>query len=189
MSTKPCKFYRDKGSCRFGASCKFSHSHGDRESSSRPPASGGGNRPPQSSRRTSPPDRTNTQPAGNVPHNACKLYWTTGSCNRSFDCSFKHVKGSNAPPGASEDSGGDAAEPPDLFTAEGFAAQVGSGQQERLSPAEAHNHLKQFLRDTYQFEGAATVRGFVRIFASVNDVNKSWVRGTRLNCTPKANPR
>ena len=111
------------------------------------------------------------------------MYWTAGSCNRAFECPFKHLKGSNASAGAEPTTvantptqGADGGTP-DFFTVEGLAVNAGAGRVERhtLTPVEAHNHLRPFLRDNYHFENAGRVQGFVRILASVNDRNKAWV--------------
>ncbi|EKM48337.1 uncharacterized protein PHACADRAFT_214845 [Phanerochaete carnosa HHB-10118-sp] len=71
---------------------------------------------------------------------------------------------------------GAALDAPDFFSVEGLAVNAGVGQVERhtLSPVEAHNHIRPFLRDNYHFENAGRVQGFVRILASVNDRNKAW---------------
>jgi hypothetical protein len=164
-----CRLF-EKGSCKHGSKCKYAHVLG---SPGPTPARPSGTRPQKQ------PGSPST-PGERVPANVCRMYWTTGSCNRSFDCSFKHVKGSNAPAGSSSNTGSGDAESdvvPDVFTAEGFATHIGSGvDEDQLSPAEAHNHAKIFLKDNYQFTSAGNVKGFVRIFASINDRNKAWVR-------------
>ncbi|TFY69868.1 hypothetical protein EVG20_g2978 [Dentipellis fragilis] len=115
-----------------------------------------------------------------APGGICNFYWATGACNRGFDCSFKH----QAKPTVIEQS---AASPsvegaPDFFSAEGLAMNNGSirSSQHTLKPSEAHNHLKPFLRDNYIFDGPSRIEGFVRIFASVNGRNASWVRASSL---------
>ena len=172
----PCRLFQ-KGSCRFGARCKYSHV----ASGSVPSAT--------ASRRGN--DRTGGQgsaspqtgPSSNVqvPPGVCRVYWTAGKCNRAFECTFKHLKGSSAPAGleASPNNKGNSVsdDTPDFFSAEGLAVNAGAGNVERhsLTPVEAHNHMRPFMRDNYHFESAARVQGFVRIFASVNDRNKAWV--------------
>lgn len=66
----------------------------------------------------------------------------------------------------------------DFFSPEGLAIGAGSVHEDRhnMNPSEVHNHLKEFLRDGYHFDTAAQVMGFVRVLASVNDRNKTWVR-------------
>ncbi|KAF5352576.1 hypothetical protein D9756_006113 [Leucocoprinus leucothites] len=65
----------------------------------------------------------------------------------------------------------------DFFSPEGLAANAGSVREDRhnLNPSEVHNHLKAFLHDNYRFNVAPHVQGFVRVLASVNDRNKTWV--------------
>lgn len=115
------------------------------------------------------------------------MFWTAGSCNRAFDCTFKHMKGSGATAGLDSNGPGSSltnsalpsdGDSVDFFSSEGLAVNIGAGREERhnLTPVEAHNHLKPFLRDNYHFDRAANVQGFVRILASVNDRNKAWVR-------------
>lgn len=109
------------------------------------------------------------------------MYWTAGSCNRDFDCTFKHTKGSAAPAGPEATTGNtskrDADDNPDFFSVEGLAMSSGASSVDHhtLTPVEAHNHMKQFTRNNYHFDKAQHVQGFVRILASINDRNKAWV--------------
>ncbi|KAH8998206.1 hypothetical protein EDB86DRAFT_3148849 [Lactarius hatsudake] len=109
-----------------------------------------------------------------VPRGVCSFYWSTGACNRSFDCTYKH----EVKPQAS--SVYDATETedlsPDFFSREGLAMNNGSvmDSQHTLRPNEAHNHLKPYLADHFVFRSANNVEGFSRIFASVNSRNKAW---------------
>jgi hypothetical protein len=117
-----------------------------------------------------------------VPRNMCQFFWTTGACVRGFGCSYRHVKQTGtastpsqtaeATPADDEDS------TIDFFSPEGLAISAGSVREDRhcLNPSEVHNHLKEFLRENYRFDTAAQVQGFVRVLASVNDRNKTWVR-------------
>jgi hypothetical protein len=113
-----------------------------------------------------------------VPRGICAFYWSTGSCDRSFDCTFKHeVKSSvlgTSVAFATETEG----QSPDFFSREGLAMNNGSvvDSQHTLRPNEAHNHLKLYLADNFMFRDANNVEGFSRIFASVNSRNKAWVR-------------
>jgi len=106
----------------------------------------------------------------------CSFYWSTGACNRGFDCTFKH----EARPGVQAPSS--VRQPtdftPDFFSPEGLAINTGSvvDSQHNLSPSEVHNHLKPFLLDNFVFRDAIHVEGFSRIFASVNARNRGWVR-------------
>ncbi|KAH9052824.1 hypothetical protein EDB87DRAFT_1676964 [Lactarius vividus] len=109
-----------------------------------------------------------------VPRGVCSFYWSTGACNRSFDCTYKH----EAKPQAS--SIYDATETedpsPDFFSRDGLAMNNGSvmDSQHTLRPNEAHNYLKPYLADYFVFQSASNVEGFSRILASVNSRNKAW---------------
>jgi hypothetical protein len=107
-----------------------------------------------------------------VPRGICTFYWSTGACNRGFDCMFKHdtkpgVQGSLPP---TDDA-------PDFFSLEGLAINNGSivDARHKLRPSEAHNHLKPYLFDNFAFRDAINVEGFSRILASVNSWNQAWV--------------
>ncbi|KAH9014346.1 hypothetical protein EDB85DRAFT_875353 [Lactarius pseudohatsudake] len=108
-----------------------------------------------------------------VPRGVCSFYWSTGACNRSFDCTYKHeVKPQASSVYATETE--DVS--PDFFSREGLAINNGSvmDSQHTLRPNEAHNYLKPYLADDFVFRGANNVEGFSRIFASVNSRNKAW---------------
>ncbi|KAH9048647.1 hypothetical protein EDB83DRAFT_2676911 [Lactarius deliciosus] len=108
-----------------------------------------------------------------VPRGVCSFYWSTGACNRSFDCTYKHeVKPQASSIYATETE--DVS--PDFFSLEGLAINNGSvmDSQHTLRPNEAHNYLKPYLADDFVFRGANNVEGFSRIFASVNSRNKAW---------------
>lgn len=178
MSARPpkiCNLYL-KGSCRFGARCKFEHA---RASSASPSSRGGspstkGGPPPTRGGQRSSPSNVGGQNA-NVPRDVCRMYWTSGRCDRAFDCSFKHVKGENAPDAAVEgDVGGEANV--DFSSVEALAGEAATEtQRPSLTPAEAHNYLKPFLANNYQFTNTSRIQGFVRVFASVHNQNKTWV--------------
>jgi hypothetical protein len=114
-----------------------------------------------------------------VPRGICNFYWTSGACNRGFDCTFKHEARAQAV--ASEFSSPSATSPaddtPDFFSLEGLAKNNGSviDSQHTLRPSEAHNHLRPYLIDNFVFRDAINVEGFSRIFASVNSRNRTWV--------------
>ena len=184
MSKPPrgvCKLYGTPQGCKFGKKCKFSHDGG-----SSGIARGTGSSPSNS--RSQTPASPGTRPSASlngVPRNACQFYWSTGACNRGFECSFRHVKqGSEAGTLAPEQSGAAVVEPGgaavDFFSPEGLAANVGSAREQRhtFNPGEVHNHLKEFTQDNFRFEGPAQVQGFVRVLGSVNDRNKTWVRSS-----------
>jgi hypothetical protein len=106
----------------------------------------------------------------------CTFYWSTGACNRGFECTFKH----EARPGiqAPSPEGQPTDYTPDFFSPEGLAINNGSivDSQHNLRPSEVHNHLKPYLLDNFVFRNAIHVEGFSRIFASVNARNRAWVR-------------
>lgn len=169
-NTGLCNNFLATGKCRFGSKCKFAHDRDpqNRSRSSTPGPSSSGTPP------LSPP----TRPGGltRAPPRVCNFYWSSGTCSRGFDCSFKHER----PPSSSSATGlpaADIEEEPDFFSVEGLTAGSSATRDERhaLTPSDAHNHLKGFLADNFRFETAAKVQGFVRILASINDKNKAWV--------------
>ncbi|KZT03360.1 uncharacterized protein LAESUDRAFT_366011 [Laetiporus sulphureus 93-53] len=156
-----CRTFATSGSCRYGTRCKFSHDQASSSSVS-PGRTGVAT---SSVRRTGPPT--------GVPRNVCQYFWTSGSCSHGFDCSFKHER---QPAGAQPDAVSVEEQEPDFFSMEGLAVNNGSAREDHqgITPSEAHNHIKTFLGDAYQFGSASQVQGFVRILSSVNDRNKSW---------------
>ncbi|KAH9007625.1 hypothetical protein EDB83DRAFT_2236280 [Lactarius deliciosus] len=125
---------------------------------------------------TPPIDRTG------VPRGLCSFYWSTGACNRSFDCTFKHEVRSQVLETSSVYATETEDQSPDFFSREGLAMNNNSVMDSRhtLRPNEAHNHLKPYLANNFVFRDANNVEGFSRIFASVNSRNKAWVRGNAL---------
>ena len=126
--------------------------------------------------RGTPIDRTG------VPGGICAFYWSTGSCDRSFECTFKHeakssVLGTSVVSAAETED-----QSPDFFSREGLAMNNGSvvDSQHTLRPNEAHNHLRLYLANNFVFRDANNIEGFSRIFASVNSRNKAWVRMTLI---------
>ncbi|KAH9048669.1 hypothetical protein EDB83DRAFT_2317412 [Lactarius deliciosus] len=115
-----------------------------------------------------------------VPRGICSFYWSTGACDRSFDCTFKHEVKSQVLETSSVYVTDTEDQSPDFFSPEGLAINNGSevDTQHTLRPNEAHNLLKLYLADNYTFRtwfrGANNVEGFSRIFASVNSRNKAW---------------
>ena len=183
-----CRVYANQGRCRFGAKCKFSHytpanatsspsphsRHTPASSSSSGPSNRRGGHGTQASR---PPPQTG--PASNVPRNVCRIFWGTGSCDRLFDCSFQHVKGSAASATTSNTIDAGIEEPPDFFSSEGLAVNSGATRL-ALDPSTAHNNILLFLKDNYRFENASKMQGFINVVASVNDRNKLWVSSRSL---------
>ena len=167
-----CRFYARTGQCRFGARCNFRHERGGVvQANGRPQAT-------QARGATAGMPSASGRPVG-IPWGACNLFWTTGNCARSFDCSFQHVRGPGAAagiPSTAQEAEYDAAET-DFFSMEGLAVISNASRNTRYSmnPVEAHNNLQPFLRDNYHFDGASRVQGFVRIIGSINDRNKTWV--------------
>ncbi|KAH9987464.1 AAA domain-containing protein [Russula compacta] len=110
-----------------------------------------------------------------VPRGICVFYWTTGACDRNFDCRFKHEARALVP---SESSASEPAadDTPDFFSLEGLAINNGSvvDTQHTLRPTEAHNYLRPYLFDNFVFRDAIHVESFSRIFASVNSRNRAW---------------
>lgn len=123
-----------------------------------------------------------------VPGAKCSFFWSTGACNRGFDCTFKH----EPRPGVQVPSS--VRQPTDytldFFSPEGLAINNGYivDSQHNLRPSEVHNHLKPYLLDNFVLRSAIHVEGFSRIFASVNARNRAWVRNNTsmilffLNC-------
>ena len=189
-----CRLYGAPQGCRFGNRCKFSHELVISAPSRGPSSPSGSSSPSRSRSNSSAPSRApnrsssgrgggpGTAPQG-IPRGVCQFWWTSGVCDRSFECSFRHVRGGPAvgaqdTTAAQADDGAEEDDTVDFFSPEGLAASAGSVREEHhsMNPSEVHNHLKEFLRDNYRFDSAAQVQGFVRVLASVNDRNKAWVR-------------
>ncbi|KAH8998227.1 hypothetical protein EDB86DRAFT_2828512 [Lactarius hatsudake] len=99
-----------------------------------------------------------------VPRGICSFYWSTGACDRSFDCTFKHEVKPQVLGASSVYATETEDQSPDFFSREGL------GHEQQLS----HNHLKPYLVNNFVFRDANNVEGFSRIFASVNSRNKAW---------------
>ncbi|KXN82346.1 NFX1-type zinc finger-containing protein 1 [Leucoagaricus sp. SymC.cos] len=175
-----CRFFHSPTGCRYGDRCRFSHTSGGTSSSSA--SSSSASRRERTSLPQSP--RPPIERPSGMPRNMCQFFWTTGACHRGFECSFHHIKKTGATSvqtQAAEDATSDDEDGvTDFFSPEGLAVGTGSVREDRhnLNPSEVHNHLKEFLRDNYRFVSAAEIQGFVRVLASVNDRNKTWVRAT-----------
>ncbi|KAI0338622.1 hypothetical protein BDW22DRAFT_1362689 [Trametopsis cervina] len=167
-----CRAYVNDGKCRFGNKCKFAHvgdatlatgPHRRNASTSSSPSSPSS---PTTARRPPPTD---------VPRDVCRIFWGSGACDRLFDCSFKHVRGSTATASASSATQEPTPdETPDFFSTEGLVTNGGATRRSVLDPSAAHNNIQPFLKGTYRFENASRMQGFVNVLASVNDQNKSW---------------
>lgn len=170
---KQCKFFNSSAGCHRGEYCRFVHTIG----TTSPPVS------PLSQTRTRIPQshRYPGNPSADIPRNTCLFFWTTGACARGFECTYQHTKPANDASAQNQTAeitavdGGDSVI--DFFSSEGLAISTGSLHEDRynLNPSEVHNYLKEFLRDTYSFDTATQAQKFVRVLASVNDRNKSWV--------------
>ena len=125
---------------------------------------------------------TPTVDRAGVPGGICAFYWSTGSCDRSFECIFKHEVKSSALGTFAVSATETEDQSPDFFSREGLAMNNGSvvDSQHTLRPNEAHNHLRLYLANNFVFRDANNVESFSRIFASVNSRNKAWVRMTLI---------
>lgn len=106
----------------------------------------------------------------------CHFYWSSGTCDHGFDCTYKHEARAQVSSSATQFTD----YTPDFFSPEGMAMNNGSvlDKQHTLSPSQAHNHLKSYLSDNFAFRNAINIEGFSRILASVNSRNRTWVRRT-----------
>ncbi|KAL1734067.1 hypothetical protein EV714DRAFT_203327 [Schizophyllum commune] len=152
------------------------NSNGDQRGRGRGRGGRGGDQPFRGSSRgrgspsPAPPPRPDR-----APRQVCDFYWTNGTCNRGFDCTFRHdrrpgVAESDVPQGEAEEV--------EFFTMEGLS--IGNGMQRsadlNMKPSEVHNHLKVLLQRqlSLALESAYRVESFVKIFGSVNKRNPHW---------------
>lgn len=179
-----CRHYGSPQGCRFGSRCRYSHDIQPNISPLPGAATSSTSRRNPFQLLDSPTPRSPNASMLGAPRNACQFYWSTGSCNRSFECTFSHVRQPVSDNNGQDqgDNGGAAVahqrDALNFFSPEGLAVSAGSVREQRHSfnPGEVHNHLKVFTKDNYRFEGAAQIQGFVRVLASVSDTNTSWVR-------------
>lgn len=179
-----CRLYAKDKKCRFGNTCRFLHATSSNATSTasthrRAASVSSPSTPSSDTRARNGTHSTPSRPGAttNTPNGVCRVYWGTGTCERLFDCSFKHVKGSVAAASTSSQPEVVDDETPDFFSAEGLVINSGATRSKRLAldPSEAHNHIKPFLKDNYHFESVSKMLGLVNVLASVNDSNKSWV--------------
>ena len=177
----PCRLFKSEEGCRYGNRCKFSH-----DLTSTPRTRGF----PQPSRHNAPSSSTSATPRTRsgrngtpVPRNVCDFYWSTGQCNRGFDCTFKHQKNIKPQAGevnatgraeAEEDTANTALE---FFTVDNLTQMAGVGlhSAQEGTPENAHNSIKRYLGGGPLADPSA-MRPLASILASVNRRNHSWVR-------------
>ncbi|KAL1748207.1 hypothetical protein HDZ31DRAFT_30258 [Schizophyllum fasciatum] len=123
--------------------------------------------------------RSSTQPNSTVdraPRQVCDFFWSDGTCQRGFDCIFRHERRSGAVERDSQDA---ECAPIEFFTLEGLSLGNGTTRSTELAmkPSEVHNHLKIFLQRqrSLALDSAYRAESFVRIFGSVNKRNSHWV--------------
>ncbi|KAJ4474239.1 hypothetical protein J3R30DRAFT_649522 [Lentinula aciculospora] len=175
MSTprRLCRFLDSREGCRRGANCPFSH---DRNATA-----GGSLRHAQGSSSTLPSSPSSGSNNAGTPRNVCNFFWTTGQCNRGFDCIFRHVQKPNngcSSPQPSE-TPLEVHDELDFSTVEGLADinNIIPDPQYRYTPSQAHNDIKVFISDRYQFpsqNAPSAMANFVRILASVDRRNGLW---------------
>jgi hypothetical protein len=176
----PCRFFKTEEGCRYGKKCKFSH---DLTSTPRTRGITHLIRQNTPSSPTPATPRTRSGRSHNAaPRNVCDFYWSTGQCNRGFDCTFKHQKdtkpqsrGANTTGGveAEEDAANEALE---FFTVDNLTQMAGVGLRsiQEGTPENAHNSIKQYL-GVRSLDGPSAMRPLASILASVNRRNHSWV--------------
>lgn len=170
MSRRPCIFINKPGGCRNGTSCHFSHAINNQRTPSSP-----------SSFSRQGIDRS-------APPGVCYNYWSSGSCNREFQCKYKH----ESPPRSS--SPGPAPQSPAIDKVPLFLTQEGLGKLSssgtdvyfsnpaiKRSPTETHNSLKDFLYDNYRFTTAPQVYSFLSLLANASSTNAAWVSPLRYS--------
>ncbi|KAG8980426.1 hypothetical protein FRC05_006058 [Tulasnella sp. 425] len=108
-----------------------------------------------------------------MPPNACKAYWTTGECESAFSCRFRHVKAGASireqeplPPPRVALNNADVADVSNPFT----GALPGAA----LTPTQAHNRIKIYLKPDYDFRRLDDYYTFVSILQSANPQNNTW---------------
>lgn len=175
----PCRYFGSQAGCRFGKKCKFSHDLSSTSGTRTPLHS------PQRNVPSSPiPTTSRTRPTRNrdAPPRTCNFYWTTGQCDRGFDCTFKHQKNPNPKNNASsasdevedeEDAVNAALE---FFTMDNLTqlAGVGLTTTQEGTPENAHNAIKRYLGGG-SLNTPSDMKPLSSILASVNRRNRSWV--------------
>ncbi|KAL0575353.1 hypothetical protein V5O48_006604, partial [Marasmius crinis-equi] len=172
---EPCIFVRRPGGCRRGTSCRFSHDLNVPLGPNRVGNAAATARPP-------PPDNRNRF-TENAPRGNCNFFWSTGQCNRGFECTFKHVQkpstDTNRSPGTPEFDEPSLAEHLDFCTSEGLAEMndIAYDRNYLMSPSQAHNSIKIYINPNFAFSDgsrATQMTEFAKILASVDRRNPSW---------------
>lgn len=176
----PCRFFNSPGGCRKGTACNFAHS-------TLPALAANG-----TNSRSSDPSHASSRHSkfAGIPAGMCSFYWTSGKCNREFNCRFRHEhnpelsKKSSSPSSFSTDDrtqgGIDVIAP--FLTDAGLAKLGVSGTDaffaspsKTMSPVEAHNALRLYLRDDYRFSKTFYIYGFLIPLNNATTSNASWV--------------
>ena len=172
MSRRICRYHNAPGGCRQGANCKFEHIGNPQQPSGSQPTS-------EAPRLGSPTSSSLNDP----PRGVCRYFWTTGSCRQEFQCRYDHIASTStmASPAADRRSSAINVAAP-FLTESAMAKLTGSGtdvyfsnNETEMSPNEAHNHLKRFLRDDYRFRTSFDIYAFLKTLNSASETNTSWV--------------
>ncbi|KIO21374.1 hypothetical protein M407DRAFT_80478 [Tulasnella calospora MUT 4182] len=109
-----------------------------------------------------------------MPPNACRAFWTEGTCDNGFSCRFRHVKAGASsreqdppPPPRAALNNDDVAYASNPYT----GALPGAG----LTPTQAHNRIRLYLNPNYDFRSSEDYYSFVSILQSANSENHTWV--------------
>ncbi|KAK0470915.1 hypothetical protein IW261DRAFT_1586260 [Armillaria novae-zelandiae] len=160
---EPCRFFNTSRGCRNGQDCRFLHT---RAASPTPLGWSGSFKSPSPG------------PSGRLTasHGNCKFFWTSGECQRGFDCTFRHVCQSQSQDTAEALLECESDMALDFLTTEGLASinNISLDDLHKLSPTEAHNMLKLYDTPTFQFRSPDQVVQFVQILASVDRRNPQW---------------
>ncbi|KAF9268371.1 hypothetical protein L218DRAFT_954733 [Marasmius fiardii PR-910] len=178
-SRQICRFFSERGNCKYGTSCRYSHDLTSIQSRSGqgaprrggPSGSGGRSTPPGS-----PNPRTGTERA---PRGNCDFFWSTGQCNRGFDCTFRHVQkpGSGLDSTRAAENDSSPFDSLDFCTPEGLAQMNEIFHDHSLTPPQAHNEIKPFIHSSFTFtssDGVHQMTKFAKVLASVDKRNSSW---------------
>ncbi|KAG8955926.1 hypothetical protein FRC04_006374 [Tulasnella sp. 424] len=165
-----CPFHQS-GICRKGDRCNMLHI-GPPGAAQVSPAQSNSNRRAGQAAANDTSNSGNASTAG-MPPNACKAFWTTGECESMFSCRFRHVKAGAStqeqeplPPPRVALNNDDVADVSNPFT----GALPGAA----LTPTQAHNRIRVYLRHDYVFRRSDDYYTFVSILQSANPQNNTW---------------